>query len=454
VEENEQYELAEELSALLESKDYRGLRDRLSQVNPADAGEFLEDLPDKQMLMVFRTLRKETGADVFSYLPPEMQEKLLTTMTDKEASAIIDELYVDDAVDALEELPANVVDRLLQLTSPETRRMINQFLNYPEDSAGSIMTSEFVHLKKEWTVAQAFERIRQVGLDSEMVYICYVTDANRNLEGVVTVRKLFLAGLDTPIQDVMDRELIFAHTSDNQEEIAQMISKYDFLSLPVVDQENRLVGIITVDDIIDVIQEENTEDFEKMAAMLPSQKVYLKTSVFEMARNRVPWLLILMISATVTGGILGSFEHSIAVLPVLVTFIPMLMDTGGNSGAQSSTMIIRGMALGEIEDKDVGIVLWKEIRVALLCGTALAVVNFARILIFNHASVSVLVNAVVCLTLVIAVTIAKSIGALLPMAAKKLGGDPAIMASPMITTIVDACTLVIYFNLARRVLNF
>jgi magnesium transporter len=265
---------------------------------------------------------------------------------------------------------------------------------------------------------------------------------------------MFLTGTDTLIEDIMEKEVIFARTSDNQEEVAQQISKYDFISLPVVDQENRLVGIITVDDIIDVIQEENTEDFEKMAAMLPSQKVYLKTGVFEMARNRVPWLMILMISATVTGSILGSFEESIAVLPVLVTFIPMLMDTGGNSGAQSSTMIIRGMALGEIEGRDVGRVLWKELRVALICGLSLAMVNFIRLIIFNHNNVNMTVNMVVCLTLVIAVTVAKSIGALLPMVAKKLGGDPAVMASPMITTIVDACTLVVYFNLARRVLGF
>ncbi|MCL1805513.1 MAG: magnesium transporter [Clostridiales bacterium] len=453
MDEKELDELMVELSALLEGKDFRQLKDRLCDLNPADAAEFLETLPDKEMLMVFRTLHKDMGADVFSYLPAEAQEKLLTTMTDKEASAILDDMFVDDAVDALDELPANVVEKLLRFTTPETRRTINLFLHYPDDSAGSIMTTEFVRLKKEWTVDQAFQRIRQVGLDSEMVYTCYVTDANRNLEGVVTVRKLFLTSLDTLIGDVMETEVIYAHTTDDQVEVAQLISKYDFISLPVVDQENRLVGIVTVDDIIDVIQEENTEDFEKMAAMRPSQKVYLKTGVFEMARNRVPWLLILMVSATVTGRILGSFEESISLLPVLVTFIPMLMDTGGNSGAQSSTMIIRGMALGEIENRDVGKVLWKEIRVAMLCGLTLAAVNCLRLIIFNRG-LSLLVIFVVCMSLVIAVMIAKTIGALLPIAAKKLGGDPAIMASPMITTIVDACTLFVYFNLARQILSF
>ena len=401
--------------------------------------------------MVFRALSKETAADAFSYLPPEIQEKLITTITDKEASAIIDELAVDDAVDALDELPANVVKRLLQHTSPETRQLINQFLNYPETSAGSIMTAEFVHLKKEMTVEEAFARIRKVGLDSETVYTCYVTDANRRIEGVVTVRELFLASLDTLIGDIMDTDVIYAYASDNQEDVAQTISRYDFLSLPIVDQEQRLVGIVTVDDIIDVIQEENTEDFEKMAAMFPSQKTYLKTGIIEMARNRVVWLLVLMISAMFTGGILGRYEHAYTLMPILVTFIPMLMDTGGNSGSQSSTMVIRGIALGEISEGDLPVILWKELRVSLCVGGTLAIVNFLRMLIMGSGDIWVKMN--VCLALMITVVIANAIGGVLPMLAKKVKQDPAIMASPMITTIVDACSLIIYFNLARILLG-
>ncbi|MCL2122204.1 MAG: magnesium transporter [Clostridiales bacterium] len=448
---DENTKLFEELLLLLENREFRQLREALTELNKADAAEFLETLPEKQMLIVFRTLHKETAADVFSYLSPELQEKLITTITDREASAIIDELAVDDAVDALDELPANVVQRLLRYTSPETRQTINQFLNYPEFSAGSIMTSEFVHLKKEMTVQQAFERIRKVGLDSETVYTCYVTDANRRIEGVVTVRALFLASLETKIEEIMDKEVIYAHTSDNQEEAAQIISKYDFLSLPVVDQEDRLVGIITVDDIIDVIQEENTEDFEKMAAMRPSQTTYLKTSVLEMARNRVPWLLVLMVSATFTGGILSNFEHAISLMPILVTFIPMLMDTGGNSGAQSSTMIIRGLALGEVANKDLPRILWKEVRVSLCTGACLIIVNYARLLIIGSNNIAV--NMTISIALLVTVTVANSLGGLLPVLAKNLKVDPAIMASPMITTIVDACALAVYFNLARVLLG-
>ncbi|MCL1849776.1 MAG: magnesium transporter, partial [Clostridiales bacterium] len=404
-----------------------------------------------QRLAVFRSLSKESAADAFSYMSPEIQEELITTITDQEASAIIDELSTDDAVDALDELPANVVRRLLQHTLPETRKTINEFLNYPEDSAGSIMTSEFVHLRKEMTVEEAFTRIRQVGLDSETVYTCYVTDANRRIEGVVTVRQLFLESLDTIIQDIMDTDLIVAHTSDNQEEVAQLISRYDFLCLPVVDQEDRLVGIVTVDDIIDVIQEENTEDFEKMAAMLPSQKAYLKTGSFEMARNRITWLLVLMVSAMLTGGILGTYEEAFTVMPILVTFIPMLMDTGGNAGSQSSTMVIRGMALGEVEDRDAIKILWKETQVSLLVGLGLAAVNLIRLLVFRIADIRVSVT--ISISLMCTVILANSVGGLLPVFAKKVGVDPAIMASPMITTIVDACSLIIYFTIAKGLLS-
>lgn len=444
-------ELFEELTALAANKEYRALKEKLSELNKADAAEFLESLPPKQLPVVFRTLHKEFAAELFSYLAQETQEQLITTITDKEASAIIDELYVDDAVDVLEELPANVVKKLLQHTSPETRRLINQFLNYPEASAGSIMTAEFVHLKKEMTVNQAFERIRQVGLDSETVYTCYVTDANRRLEGVTTVRRLFLADLDTLIGEIMDDDVIFVHTYDDREEAARIISRYDFLSLPVVDQENRLVGIITIDDVMDVIQEENTEDFERMAAMLPSQRPYLKTGVWELAKNRILWLLVLMISAMITGSVLGHYQNLIQFMPILVTFIPMLTGTGGNAGSQSATMVIRGMALDEIEGKDMGRVFWKELRVSLLVGTALALVNCIRLMITYPGETMVYI--IVSVSLVLTVALAKTIGGVLPIVAKLCKADPAIMASPLITTIVDAVSLIVYFSISLKILG-
>ncbi len=444
-------ELFEELTALAANKEYRALKEKLSELNKADAAEFLESLPPKQLPVVFRTLHKEFAAELFSYLAQETQEQLITAITDKEASAIIDELYVDDAVDVLEELPANVVKKLLQHTSPETRRLINQFLNYPESSAGSIMTAEFVHLKKEMTVNQAFERIRQVGLDSETVYTCYVTDANRRLEGVITVRRLFLADLDTLIGDIMDDDVIFVHTYDDREEAARIIGRYDFLSLPVVDQENRLVGIITIDDVMDVIQEENTEDFERMAAMLPSQRPYLKTGVWELAKNRILWLLVLMISAMITGSVLGHYQNLIQFMPILVTFIPMLTGTGGNAGSQSATMVIRGMALDEIEGKDMGRVFWKELRVSLLVGTALALVNCIRLMITYPGEPMVYI--IVSVSLVLTVALAKTIGGVLPIVAKLCKADPAIMASPLITTIVDAVSLIVYFSISLKILG-
>lgn len=444
-------ELFDELTALAANKEYRALKEKLSELNKADAAEFLENLPPKQLPVVFRTLHKEFAAELFSYLAQETQEQLITAITDKEASAIIDELYVDDAVDVLEELPANVVKKLLQHTSPETRRLINQFLNYPESSAGSIMTAEFVHLKKEMTVNQAFERIRQVGLDSETVYTCYVTDANRRLEGVTTVRRLFLADLDTLIGEIMDDDVIFVHTYDDREEAARIIGRYDFLSLPVVDQENRLVGIITIDDVMDVIQEENTEDFEKMAAMLPSQRPYLKTGVWELAKNRILWLLVLMISAMITGSVLGHYQNLIKFMPILVTFIPMLTGTGGNAGSQSATMVIRGMALDEIEGKDMGRVFWKELRVSLLVGTALALVNCIRLMITYPGEP--MVYLIVSVSLMLTVALAKTIGGVLPIVAKLCKADPAIMASPLITTIVDAVSLIVYFSISLKILG-
>ncbi|MDR1193323.1 MAG: magnesium transporter [Peptococcaceae bacterium] len=442
--------ILDELTALAENKEYRALKDRLAELNNADAAEFLESLPAKLLPVVFRTLPKAPAAEIFSYLSQTSQERLINVITAEEASKIIDELNVDDAVDALEELPANVVKKILRHTEADTRRLINQFLNYPDDSAGSIMTAEFVDLRQEMTVSQAFERIRGVGLDSETVYTCYVTDNNRRLEGVITVRRLFLSDLAAPIKDIMDTDIISVQTTVDREDVAKMISKYDFLSLPVVDQEERLVGIITVDDIVDVIREEATEDIEKMAAMLPSQRPYLQTGVLELAKNRIVWLLVLMISAMITGHVLDTFQSSFLVMPLLVTFIPMLMDTGGNAGSQSSTMIIRGMALSEIKLADAGKVLWKEIRVSLLVGFILGLVNFIR-LYFTYGYG--MVGLVVALSLLVTVVIAKSIGCLMPLLAQLLRFDPAIMAAPLITTMVDAISMILYFNIARVLLG-
>lgn len=441
----------EKLIELVDEKKFRILKEILSIMNEADTAAFLQQLGKEQMTLVFRTLPKELAAEVFANLEADEQEHIINQITDRELSNIIEELYVDDAVDLLEELPAALVKRVLKNASPDTRDLINQFLNYPDNSAGSIMTAEYVGLRKDMTVEQAFDYIRHHGVDKETIYTCYVMDAKRFLEGVVTVKDLLMNPYEALLGDIMDTNIIKAVTTEDQEAVAERFLKYDLLSLPVVDSENRLVGIVTVDDIVDVMEEEATEDFEKMAAMHPSEKPYLKTGVMELAKNRIVWLLILMLSSMITGGILARYEAAFAVLPLLVTFIPMLTDTGGNAGSQSSTLIIRGMAVNEIQPKDGLRVLWKELRVGLLVGLVLGAVNFIQLILRYPGQWMVCLTVV--LSLGITVILAKTIGGLLPIAAKGLKLDPAIMAAPLITTIVDAASLVVYFGLAVKLLH-
>ena len=436
---------------LAKSKQFRALKDELVELNEVDVASFIEDLDSEITVVVFRMLPKELATDVFAELSPEKQQHIINSITDKELQNIIEDLYVDDAVDMLEELPANVVKRVLQNATPDTRRQINEFLKYPDNSAGSIMTAEYIGLKKNMTVEQAFAYIRKNGVDKETIYTCYVMDEKRRLDGVVTVKDLLMSPYETFIQDIMDDHVIKAVTTQDREEIAELFNKYDLLALPIVDHEDRLVGIVTVDDAVDVMEQEATEDFEKMAAMHPSEKPYLKTSVLELSKNRIVWLLVLMISSMITGGILAKYEEAFSVIPLLVTFIPMLTDTGGNAGSQSSTMIIRGMAVGEIEPSDALKVLCKELRVGLICGSILAAVNYIRLIIMYPG------QKMICLTVVLSVfvtvVLAKAVGCILPIAAKRFKMDPAIMASPLITTLVDAFSLVIYFQLAVELLH-
>ncbi len=446
------------LTELVQAHKLRELRETYQDFQEVDIAEWLGTLPQDEALVAFRTLPKEWAAEVFSYLDPDKQEELITGVTDSEMGAIVEELYIDDAVDMLEELPANVVKRILRIASPETRSLINQFLKYPENSAGSVMTAEYTHLKASMTVPEAIEHIRRTGADSETIYTCYVTDQKRYLEGVITVRELLLAKDDQSVGDVMDTNVISVNTLCDREEAAKLLSHYGFLALPVVDEEKRLVGIITVDDALTVIEEETTEDIEKMAAILPSDKSYMRLSVFELWRNRIPWLLLLMVSATFTGMILTTFENALAAQVALVAFIPMLMDTGGNSGAQASVTVIRGLSLGEIEFSDILRVIWKELRVAGLCGLCLGAASFAKAmlidrLILGNAGVTVLVALTVALTMTLTVMTAKAVGCTLPLIAKRLGFDPAVMASPLITTIVDALSLLLYFAVASRLLG-
>lgn len=440
----------EALLDLLERRDYHALRAMLAEENEVDIAEGIAQLPQEKAVVAFRTLPKELAAEVFSNLPPETQQIIIQSATDQELSAIVEELYVDDAVDMLEELPANVVKRVLKNARPDTRRLINQYLNYPENSVGSIMTAEFTDLRQTMTVAEAIDHIRRTGADSESIYTCYVTNASRKLEGVVSIRELLLAGDDQRVADLMETDVITAETTEDQEEAVARMMKYDFISLPVVDKEQRLVGIVTVDDVMDVMEEEATEDFEKMAAMAPSEKPYLKTSVFALAKHRIMWLLVLMISGMITGGILGRYEAAFATMPLLVTFIPMLTDTGGNAGSQSSTLVIRGMAVGEIELRDFVKVFWKELRVSLLVGVVLSAVNYVRLIITYPGNEMIALT--VALALLVTVLLAKTVGGVLPMAAKLCHADPAIMAAPLITTIVDAISLVVYFQIASALL--
>lgn len=441
----------EELRELLENKQYTGIRQFLSELNDADIAVLMEELEEESLLKVYRILPKDLAADVFSYLEVENQQAIINSLSDTEAANVIDNLMADDAVDLLEEMPANVVDKLLAKAKPDTRQAINQLLGYPEDSAGSIMTVEYVSLKENLTVNQAIEHIRKVGLDSETINICYVLDARRRLVGTVALRYLLLSGGDEIIGDFMHENVISITTHMDQEQVAAQFKKYDFTAMPVVDNENRMVGIITVDDIVDILEEEATEDMEKMAAILPSDKPYMRTTVWETYKKRIPWLLLLMISAAFTGAIISSFEEALSVYAALIAFIPMLMDTGGNAGGQASVTVIRGLSLGEIEYRDVPGVVWKEIRVAILCGFSLAAANFVKLMLFDR--VGVLVALTVCLTLVAAVLMAMLVGCILPIGAKKLGFDPAVMASPFITTIVDALSLLVYFQVASMLLG-
>ncbi|MGM9555424.1 MAG: magnesium transporter [Oscillospiraceae bacterium] len=450
---------AGELMQLLDERRMKELQLRLEDMNEFDVAEFLSEIGDNRMPMVFRLLSKQMAADVFANFDSPEQEQIINSITDSELSAIIEELYVDDAVDMMEELPANVVKRVMRTATPETRRLINQYLNYPENSAGSIMTAEFVDLKKYMNVRESIARIRRIGEDKETIYTCFVTSADRKLEGVLSVKDLLLSDDETVIEDIMDTNIVFCMTHDDQEEAAEKISDYDLMALPVVDKEGRLVGIVTVDDVIDVMEAEATEDFEIMAAMTPSDKPYSRTSAWDMWKRRVPWLMFLMLSATFTSMIINSFEDALAVQAVLIGFIPMLMGTGGNSGAQASTAVIRSISLGDTEPEDVGRVIWKEFRVAILCGVTLAAVNFVKMLLvdrmlLNNDGVTLTVAAVVSLAIVFIVMFAKVVGSVLPIAAEKLGVDPAVMANPLISTITDAVSLLIYFEIAKLMISF
>ena len=455
----ERFELLEKaILTMVEDKKYSTLRDILVTMNPADVAGIFNSLDDKRIPLMFRLLPKELAAETFVEMEPEDQELLIRGFSDNELKEVLDELYVDDAVDIIEEMPANVVRRILTQADPEMRQSINQILRYPENSAGAWMTTEYVSLRPNMTVEEAILRIRRQGVDKETIYTCYVTK-DRKLLGIVTVKDLLLAEDDDMlISDLMETDLISVTTHTDQEEVARIFSKYDFIALPVVDKENRMVGIVTVDDAIDVMEEEATEDIELMGGMLPSENTYLRSSVWELFKNRIPWLLFLMLSATFTGMIINSFESALAAQVALTAFIPMLMGTGGNSGSQSSVTIIRALSLDEVKFADLPRVVWKEIRTAVLCGLALAVVCFIKIwlidrLLLGNSNITVMVDAVVCVAMFVTVLLAKTVGSVLPMVAKVLKLDPAVMASPFITTIVDAVSLLIYFVVAKALLN-
>lgn len=441
---------------LLEAKNFAQIKEEISDMNAADAAAFLEELfeertNEKELIILFRLMPKDLAADCFAFLDSDTQMHLIDFFTDIELQEVLDQTFIDDAVDMIEEMPANVVSRILKNSDAQTRAAINEILKYPRDSAGSIMTIEYVDLLRDMTVDEAFTRIRRTGVDKETIYTCYVKDENRHLIGMISVKTLLLSEKTDLIEDIMETNLISVNTHEDREVVAGMFEKYDFLALPVVDAEYRLVGIVTIDDVIDVIQEEATEDIEKMAAIVPSDKPYMKTGVIETCKKRIPWLLLLMISATFTGKIIGHYESALASYMVLSTFIPMLMDTGGNAGGQSSVTIIRSLSLGDVEFSDILSVLWKEVRVGLLCGIVLCAANFVKLLIIDRVTMQV--AAVVCSTLIVAVMFAKVVGCSLPMLAKKLHFDPAVMASPFITTIVDAVSLMIYFKIAKLLLG-
>ena len=436
---------------LIQESRFKELKSIIDKINVVDIADLFDLLSKEQVIIVFRLLNKENAAEVFSYLNRDNQQFIIESISDKEIKNIIEELFIDDTVDFLEEMPANVVNKVLKITDEETRKTINHFLTYPENSAGSLMTNELVDLNKEMTVVEAIEYIKKNGVDKETINNCYVINKQRKLEGTISIRRLILSENNTLIKDIMDTDIIKINTFDDQEEIAELFKKYDYTSMPVVDKENCLVGIITIDDIVDIIEQENTEDFQIMAAMTPSEEEYIKTPILQLAKNRIIWLLVLMISATFTGAIIRRFEDVLQSIVILASFIPMLMDTGGNAGSQSSTMVIRSIALGEIEFNDLFKVLWKEFRVSLLVGFILAFVNFFRILIFDKAGI--VITIIVCISLFATVVLAKVLGCLLPIFAKKVKLDPAIMASPLITTLVDALSLILFFSLSSSFLN-
>ena len=436
--------------ALVETKKYATLRDMLSTINAVDIASLFEDIPEEVIPKLFRLLPKELAAETFVEMESETQELLIKGFSDNELREVIDEMYVDDAADLVEEMPANVVKRILSNADAEKRKMINTILRYPDDSAGSIMTTEFVELRPNMTALEAIKEIRRSGIDKETINTCYVT-SSRKILGVVSIRNIILADTETPLSEFMEENVLTVTTLDDQEEVAQMFSKYNLLAMPVVDGEGRLVGIVTVDDVLDVLQEETTEDIEKMAAIVPTDKPYLRQSIFEIYKSRIPWLLLLMISATFTGMIITSFESALAKFVILTAYIPMLMDTGGNTGSQASVTIIRGLSLNEIEFPDIFKVIWKEMRVALCCGITLAAANMVKLILFDK--LTMVVALTVCLTLVVTIFCAKIVGCTLPLFAHRLGFDPAVMASPFITTIVDAISLLVYFQFASRLLG-
>lgn len=442
--------MIEKVFELLSEGDFKELKKLLNESNESDVAECLDELSKEDLAVVFRLLKKDEAVDIFSYMSSDTQEKLIETLSDQEVATIVSKLYIDDAADLIDELPANLVSKVLQNASPTKRKAINEILKYPEDSAGSIMTVEYVDIKSGLTVKECFDRIRRIGLNKETVYTLYVVDADRRLIGVTTVKELLMRDYDTCINDFMEDNVITVTTNEDKEEVAKMFDKYDFLALPVVDNENRLVGIVTVDDAMDVMSEENEEDFEIMAAMTPSEDDYLKESVITQYKNRIVWLLVLMLSSIITGKIITNYEVAFSAIPLLVSFIPMLMDTGGNCGSQASTMVIRALATDEIEPKDVFKVWWKEARIGIMCGVTLGLVNGIRIFIQYHdLGIAIVIACTLCLTAVLA----KSLGCFLPLLAKAIHLDPAYMASPLITTIADACSLAIYFNIALMVLN-
>ena len=456
----ERFEIVEKaMVKMLEEKKYATLRDILITMNPSDIAALFTNLDESKIPLLFRLLPKEAAAETFVEMEPDAQALLIRGFSDNELKEVLDELYVDDAADLVEEMPANVVKRILKQADPEMRYTINQILRYPDNSAGSIMTTEYVSLRPSMTVEEAILRIRRQGIDKETIYTCYVTGKDRTLLGLVTVKDLLLAEDDeTEIKDIMLTNLIFVHTQTDQEDVARMLSKYNFLALPVVDGENRMVGIVTFDDAMDVMEDEATEDMEIMAGITPSEKTYLKSTPFDLFKHRIPWLMLLMVSATFTGMIISSFEEALSLLPALTAFIPMLMDTGGNCGSQSSVTVIRSLSLDELKFGDLAKVIWKEVRTAVLCGICLAAVCFLKVLLVDrllmgNESICLLVDGVVCLTLAVTVIIAKVVGSTLPLLAKKLGFDPAVMASPFITTIVDAVSLLVYFMFAKALLK-